>query len=161
MTLTIHSVRTRIVSMKMRRPVVSRAVTLSDWPALLIDLQTEEGVTGRAYLSAYTVENARHAADLIQGLVDRFRGEPVAPVDLYDKGRKALFFSGYEGMTLSAVSGLDMALWDAAARAANLPLVEFLGGARKPSAVGSRAAHADSLCACPNPIVCFRSPSSA
>ena len=132
MTPTIHSVSTRLVVMKMRRPVISRAITVDEWPALLIDLQTEEGVVGRAYLSCYTVEGGRHAAKLIHSLVERFRGEPAAPVEIFDKARKALFFQGYEGITLSAVSGLDMALWDAAARAAELPLVEFLGGARKP-----------------------------
>ena len=125
--LTIRSVRTRIVALTHKRPVISRAVTVTQWPLLLIDLETEQGVTGRTYLSAYTLDGARMADQLIHGLVDRFKGEPVAPTELYDKARKALFFTGYEGVTLTAVSGLDMALWDAAAKAADLPLAEITG----------------------------------
>ena len=130
--LTIRSARTRIVALTHKRPVISRAVKVTQWPLLLIDLETEEGVTGRTYLSAYTLDGAKMAQHLIHSLVERFRGEPVAPTEIYDKARKALFFTGYEGITLTAVSGLDMALWDAAAQAAGQPLVEFLGGVRKP-----------------------------
>jgi len=35
---------------------------------------------------------------------------------------------GREGVSLIAVSGLDMAAWDALAKAAGLPLAVFLGG---------------------------------
>jgi mandelate racemase len=35
---------------------------------------------------------------------------------------------GYQGLAMVAVSGLDMAAWDALAKAAGLPLCMFLGG---------------------------------
>ncbi|MEM7268532.1 MAG: enolase C-terminal domain-like protein [Pseudomonadota bacterium] len=130
--LTLRAIRTRIVALTHKRPVISRAVTVSKWPLLLIDVETDEGVTGRTYLSAYTMEGARTAAHLLSVLEERFKGQPVAPVEVYDKARKGLFFTGYEGLTLTAVSGLDMALWDAASKAAGLPLVEYLGGVRRP-----------------------------
>ena len=130
--LTLRSVTTRIVSLTTKRPVVSRAVTIDTWALLLIDLETEEGVTGRTYLSAYGIDNSRYCAKIIHDLVDRFKGQAIAPVDFYDQARKSLFFMGYEGVTLAAVSGLDMALWDAAARAADLPLARLLGGSQMP-----------------------------
>ena len=49
-TLTLESIRARPVVLKLRRPVVARIATLSEWPLILIDLYTEEGVTGRSYL---------------------------------------------------------------------------------------------------------------
>ena len=39
--------------LKLNRPVVARIATLTDWPLILIDLYTEEGVIGRAYLEPY------------------------------------------------------------------------------------------------------------
>ena len=42
----------------------------------------------------------------------------MAPVELYDAARKSLHFVGYEGLSMIAVSGLDMAAWDALAKAA-------------------------------------------
>jgi mandelate racemase len=56
------------------------------------------------------------------------KGRRVAPVELYELARKSLHFVGYQGLSMIAVSGLDMAAWDALAKAANLPLCVLLGG---------------------------------
>jgi hypothetical protein len=52
-TLTLKSVRARPVVLKLKRPVVARIATLAEWPLILIDLYTEEGVIGRSYLEPY------------------------------------------------------------------------------------------------------------
>ncbi|MGC2080635.1 MAG: enolase C-terminal domain-like protein, partial [Xanthobacteraceae bacterium] len=52
----------------------------------------------------------------------------VAPIELFDAARKSLHFVGYEGLAMIAASGLDMAAWDALAKAATLPLCVLLGG---------------------------------
>jgi mandelate racemase len=56
------------------------------------------------------------------------KGRRVAPVELQEIARKSLHFVGYQGLAMIAVSGLDMAAWDALAKAAGLPLCMFLGG---------------------------------
>ena len=53
---------------------------------------------------------------------------PVAPTEIFELTRKSLHFVGYQGLSMIAVSGLDMAAWDALAKAANLPLCVLLGG---------------------------------
>src|SRR4029077_2481116 len=55
-----------------------------------------------------------------------------APIELFDAARKSLHFVGYEGLSMIAASGLDMAAWDALAKAANLPLCVLLGGSVAP-----------------------------
>ena len=57
-TLTLQSIRARPVVLKLKRPVVARIATLTDWPLILIDLYTEEGVIGRAYLEPGHVRQA-------------------------------------------------------------------------------------------------------
>ena len=58
---------------------------------------------------------------------------PGAPPDqLFDKARKALTLMGHEGIAMIAVSGFDMACWDAYAQAQSQPLVEALGGKAAP-----------------------------
>jgi len=36
-TLTLRSIRARPVVLKLRRPVVARIATITDWPLILID----------------------------------------------------------------------------------------------------------------------------
>jgi mandelate racemase len=60
------------------------------------------------------------------------KGRPIAPVELYEAARKSLHFVGYQGLSMIAVSGLDMAAWDALARAAEVPLCVLLGGSVGP-----------------------------
>src|SRR6266478_2950487 len=48
--LTFKSIRARAVVLKLRRPVVARIATITEWPLILIDLSTEEGIVGRSYL---------------------------------------------------------------------------------------------------------------
>jgi hypothetical protein len=47
-TLTVKSIRARAVVLKLKRPVVARIATITDWPLILIDLTTEEGIVGRS-----------------------------------------------------------------------------------------------------------------
>ena len=51
--LTIRRVRARPIVLKLERPVVARIATITDWPLILIDLETEEGIVGRSYLEPY------------------------------------------------------------------------------------------------------------
>ena len=50
LNLTIRDIRTRSVMVPMDRPLVTRIVTIKSAALLLIDLETEEGITGRSYL---------------------------------------------------------------------------------------------------------------
>ncbi len=114
--------------LKLARPVVARIASIAEWPLILIDLQTEEGVTGRSYLEPYVPKAMRYLVPALQDLGEMLKGRRVAPVEFYEAGRRSLQFLGYEGMAMVAVAGIDMAAWDALARAADLPLCVLLGG---------------------------------
>ena len=126
--LTLKSLDVRPVVLKLERPVVARIATIEDWPLILIDLHTEEGVTGRAYLEPYLPKSMKYLVPALKDLEDTFRGETLAPVPMFDQARKSLQFVGYEGLAMIAVSGFDMAVWDTLARAAGVPLCVLLGG---------------------------------
>ena len=131
-TLTLEGIRARPVVLKLDRPIVNRMVTIEDWPLILIDLHTAEGITGRSYLEPYLVRAMRYLIPALNDLGDLLKGRAIAPVELFDAARKTLRSVGYEGQSLIAVSGLDMAAWDALARAANVPLCVLLGGSVGP-----------------------------
>jgi mandelate racemase len=131
--LTIESVDVRCVLVPLKRTPVLRHIPLPPrWPIILIDLHMREGVVGRSYLQPYLPNGPRYIAPVIHDLVERFRGKPANPVDLFQPMRRGLSPLGLQGVTLAAVSGLDMAIWDALAKAAQMPLARYLGGSVGP-----------------------------
>jgi mandelate racemase len=126
--LTFEGIRARPVLVPMKRPIVNRVISVERWPVLLIDLYTREGVVGRSYLQPYLARTMPYLIAALDDLAQLLKGRPVAPVDLFRDARKSLLPVGHQGQALIAVSGLDMAAWDALARASGLPLCTFLGG---------------------------------
>ena len=63
--LTIRGLRTRAVRVPLRRPLGTSGGTIAHAPLVLIDLETEEGVPGRAYLFAYSDVGARTLRQLL------------------------------------------------------------------------------------------------
>jgi mandelate racemase len=74
----------------------------------------------------------KYLVPALHDLGDMLKGRELAPVELYELARKSLHFVGYQGLSMIAVSGLDLAAWDARAKAANVPLCVFLGGSVGP-----------------------------
>ncbi len=127
-SLTVRGITARAIVLKLRRPVVARIATLDEWPMILIDLQTEEGIVGRAYLEPYVVKSMKYLVPALHDFGEMLKGRKVAPLELFEAARKSLHFVGYEGLAMIAASGLDMAAWDALAKAAGQPLCVLLGG---------------------------------
>src|SRR5215475_2978634 len=126
--LTLKTATVRSVSVPLRRPVVSNVGLFREWPLILIALYTNEGVIGRGYLEPYLKNSSRYIIPAIEDLVAAQTGKQLAPFDSFQASRRSLNLVGYEGVTMIAVAGLDMAIWDALAKAAGLPLAVMLGG---------------------------------
>jgi mandelate racemase len=131
-TLTLKSVDVRPVLVPLKRPVVSRVGRFEEWPIVLIDVYTAEGIVGRSYLEPYLKHAVRSIVPAIRDLAAARAGKPIRPLDDFQSGRRSLNLVGYQGITMIAVAGLDMAAWDALAKAANMPLAVFLGGSLGP-----------------------------
>jgi len=130
--LTVRGITARPVILPLERPIVARIATITEWPVILIDLLTEEGIVGRSYLEPYIVKSLHYLVPALNDLGSMLKGRRVAPIELFDAARKSLHFVGYEGLSMIAASGLDMAAWDALAKAAKLPLCVLLGGSIGP-----------------------------
>jgi len=126
--LTFRRLVARPVLLTLPRPVVARIATIPHWPLILLDLETEEGIIGRAYLEPYVPKSMPYLVAMLNDMSEMLSGDTLAPTEIYEKTRKSLHFVGYAGLNMIAASGVDMVVWDALARAANLPLCSLLGG---------------------------------
>lgn len=130
--LTIRALRAVAVDVPMARPLGTSARTMRTAPFLLIDLETDEGVTGRAYLFCYIAAAAEGIARILHEALQVVKGEQVAPLKIAAKLERHFRLIGVRGIVNMALAGVDVACWDALAVAANLPLVTFLGGDARP-----------------------------
>lgn len=129
---TIRTLGARLVRVPMRRPLGTSARRITDVPLLLLDLTTEDGVTGRAYLFCYD-EPAGHAAlALAGGAATLLAGTSAAPGDVRGLLAGHYRLLGVRGLVASVLAGIDMACWDALAIAAGRPLATLLGAAPRP-----------------------------
>ncbi|MBN9511695.1 MAG: mandelate racemase, partial [Alphaproteobacteria bacterium] len=130
--LTLRAIRTTAVDVPMARPLGTSAQTIRAAPLLLIDLETEEGVTGHAYLFCYMPVTARPIAAVLGDIEAAVMGERVAPLDLTTRLHQRFRLVGVQGIVRMALAGFDAACWDALALAAGLPLASYLGSRPRP-----------------------------
>ena len=103
------------------------------WKSLdfcLVRVETDEGLVGWGEAFSYSCRSAVAAAvrDMIAPLAI---GQEIHIERLHSEIQKRLHIFGRFGITAFALSGLDIALWDLAGKAAGKPLHEILGGAKR------------------------------
>jgi mandelate racemase len=130
--LTLRTIRTRAVGAPMKRPLRTSVGTVTTAPLVLIDLETEEGVTGHSYLFAYRPSVSGPLQGLIAEMAGRLRGVRVAPVEIQRVAATPYQLVGVRGLVGMALSGIDVACWDVLAKAAGVPLATLLGGQPSP-----------------------------
>lgn len=129
-SLTIRAIRSRAVSPPMRNALGTSAARMTHAPFILIDLETEEGITGRAHVFCYMELAAPSICRVIDKAAEGLIGRAVIPAEIENILHTDFRLLGLPGTIGMALSGIDVACWDALARAANLPLARLLGADR-------------------------------
>jgi mandelate racemase len=101
-------------------------------PLVLLSVRTDQGVSGHSITFTYTPAALKPAADLMRNLEPLATGHALAPAALSDALHGRFKLLGTQGLVGMALAGIDMALWDALARAQGLPLARLLGGQPRP-----------------------------
>jgi len=132
MTLKITNIRARPVAAPMKRPPMSASGAISSAALVLVDLETDGGITGRTYLFAFMPSMLKPTVECVEALGDLLRGDEVAPLAIDAKLRKRFTILDVHGILGQALAGVDMAAWDALSQSQGMPLVRSLGGEVRP-----------------------------
>ena len=122
----------RPVMAPMSMPLQTSSGAVATAPLVLIDCETEQGVSGHGYIFALTPAALKSLAEMVKAMSDLLIGDELVPFEIERKLTQKFTLLGLAGVQRLAQSGIDIAAWDALARARNLPLARLLGGVPKP-----------------------------
>jgi D-arabinonate dehydratase len=127
--MLITDIRTHLLSVPYTDPPKTGFLTLPLIDLLVVEVETRSGVIGVGHLhplagGMHTIEMCIH--EMLEPLL---LGEDARDVErLWQKMWQATFIQGRMGITVMAMSALDIALWDAAGIQAGQPLWKLWGG---------------------------------
>jgi mandelate racemase len=129
--LTMRAIRSIGVEVPMTYALGTSRGVITKAPLILIDLETEEGVTGRSYLWCYFPAAIPAIAKILEEVARVVQGERLAPAELWSKLAERFALIGVQGIVRMAMAGFDVAAWDALAIAAGWPLATLIGSKPK------------------------------
>src|SRR2546425_13274218 len=105
--LTVRDLGAVAVEVPMTYALGTSRGAITKAPLLLIDLATEEGITGRSYLFCYLRDGAPAIAKILEEVLRVAKGDTVAPVDLWAKLAQRFALIGVQGIVRMAMAGFD------------------------------------------------------
>ncbi|HET7874669.1 MAG TPA: mandelate racemase/muconate lactonizing enzyme family protein [Methylomirabilota bacterium] len=119
------------LSVPLPRPVRTAIHNHAHADTVVVEMRTDAGLVGSGYCFAFGGHRARALAALVEDLLPIYQGQdPVGARAHFDRAWRAINFLGHSGVAVMALSALDTACWDLAARAHGQPLFRYLGGER-------------------------------
>ena len=125
--LTVHLLRSIVKPVAM--PDQSGVLRAMDISSVLVEVKTDEGVTGYGESFYRSLEDCRFLAESVRSLGRHLLGKD--PLDVQQRWHE-LYVHVKRSGAYGALSALDEALWDIKGKAAGRPLYDLLGGATTP-----------------------------
>lgn len=124
----IRSVRVRQVIVPFEQPLTTASGAMHAAPLVLLDIITDAGTVGSAYLFCYTPTVLKSMAQLANDVSLTIVGRSLAPHTIIEDLRKRFCLIGTAGLLDMVLSLIDMALWDAWSKYLAQPLAALFGG---------------------------------
>jgi L-alanine-DL-glutamate epimerase-like enolase superfamily enzyme len=105
---------------------IKTAATRGHGMHLWVKVETDAGITG----IGECVHGGKQAIAIIQNLAPKLEGRDPFAIDALFEGlrRSHVFDGGFAGALITALTGIEIALWDLKGKALNVPVYELLGG---------------------------------
>lgn len=144
--MKITDVQAHLLAIPAKQVDFPHAWASRDFYQVIVEIKTDEGVTGYGDSFAYFGIGHAAAAVINHVLKPMIVGvDPTNISSLQEQMYRQTHLLGRYGITTFAISGVDIALWDIAGKCAGLPLYRLLGGVKdmKVPAYASLARYSD------------------
>ena len=129
--MKITAIRTREIEIPFPEPIGTSIHRISSVAALLVWLETDDGVTGESYLWTIGVHKLPVLAAMVQALSGTVIGrDPRDTEALYVDMWREINFLGHKGVTIFGIAAIDWACWDIRGKALGLSVGRLLGRVR-------------------------------
>ena len=110
----------------MKITAVKTAASRGHGMHLWVRVETDEGITG----TGECVHGGVQAIALIHELRSKLIGRDPFEIDAIfeDLRRRHVFDGGFAGALITALTGIEIALWDLKGKALNAPIYDLIGG---------------------------------
>ncbi len=129
--MRITDVRTIAVEVTLPEAIYDANYTMATKPALLVEIQTDEGIVGLGEAAHFGGPMASTAQVIEHELRSYLIGQDAGNIEyLWEMMHRRAYKHGRGGILIAAISGIDIALWDLRGKQAGMPLWKLLGGYR-------------------------------
>ena len=123
----IKKVTARAVLAPLARPITTAHASIPQAPLVLVDVECGNGVIGRAYLFTYLPIALGPVRQMCVSIGEALTGKPTEPVARMAEMESMFRLLGRQGIAGMSMAGLDLALWDAAAKSRDMSVARMLG----------------------------------
>lgn len=129
--MRIQDIVTTVVAIPVRHKIVSAVRETDRVINVLVEVRTDEGASGIAYVAGFTRQKAAAVRALVAEFAKALHGTDALVIGAaWDRMWAISTLGGHSGLTTFALSAVDTALWDLQGKLLNAPLHRLLGTRR-------------------------------
>jgi len=123
---------TQLVEVPLAKPVGTAIHAMRSVGCVLVEATCDSGVVGQSYIFALNGERMKSLDEMVLGFASLVEGrDPHHTEAVWHDIWNAMNAMGHKGVTVSALSAIDVALWDAVGKQHETPLHKLWGAARE------------------------------
>ena len=129
--MKITGISTVQVELPIERPIKTSIHDIGSVGCVLVALESDAGHVGESYMFTLNAVRLDVLQSMVESLAHLVVGQDPHDVErLWQRMWQEINFFGHKGITLFAVSALDVACWDLVGKAAGRPLYQLFGASR-------------------------------
>ncbi len=129
--MKINGLRTVRVEVPLEKPIRTAIHDIRSVACVLVFLDTDEGLTGESYMFGFDGRILDVLEAMVKALEHHALGRDPHDVEaIWNAIWRGINFYGHKGITVFALSAIDVACWDLIGKAAGQPLHRLFGACR-------------------------------